>query len=168
MNTRQAGSIGPLAQQLQQSLQSDQVDIQQLQAQLHSERAVLESDNHQPLEQLAADKAQLVARLDERHRQRMQLLQQFNYSIDPQDWPQTLEAIQAASGVPLQALWQQLAAQLQETRQLLQVNEKIVGGMQQSVARFMNILRGQTGSSQTYDARGRSEYSALNQPISSA
>ena len=168
MNQRQTSSIGPLAKQLQQSLQADQVDVKQLQALLLSERAVLESDNHQPIEQLAADKAQLVAQLDERNRLRLQALQQFNYSTDPEDWTGTLESIQAASGIPLLAPWQLLAAQLQETRALLQVNEKIVGGMQQSVARFMNILRGQTGASQTYDASGRTEYGALNQPISSA
>ncbi len=168
MNQRQTSSIGPLARQLQQSLQADQVDVKQLQALLLSERAVLESDDHQPIEQLAIEKAELVAKIDERNRQRLQSLQQHNYSTDPADWQQTLESIQSASSVPLLAAWQILAGQLQETRSLLQVNEKIVGSMQQSVSRFMNILRGQTGASQTYDASGRTEYSALNQPISSA
>ena len=168
MNPRQSSSIGPLANQLQQSLQADQVDVKQLKSLLLAERSVLESDDHQPIEQFAEDKAALVTRIDQRNRQRLQSLQQCNYSTDPADWTSTLESIQSASGVPLLAAWQQLAAQLQETRALLQVNEKIVGGMQQSVARFMNILRGQTGASQTYDASGRTEYSALNQPISSA
>ena len=64
--------------------------------------------------------------------------------------------------------WDKVEQQLRECSELLQINEKIIGNMRQGVNQFLNLLRGQTGSGQTYGATGKAEIFSDNPTITSA
>ena len=52
---------------------------------------------------------------------------------------QTIEKLDEATDLPLLNLWKKMQTQLKDCQQLLMINERILGGLQQGVERFMTL-----------------------------
>ncbi|MBT8148620.1 MAG: flagellar protein FlgN [Gammaproteobacteria bacterium] len=158
-----------IAQQVLSTLIEDKNDLQAMVSVLKQERAVLEQRQHRALEQFAEQKIALAAKLEARHKARAALLpNSMANASDSQSWRASIEALEMQSAVTLLPSWNEVEALLRESRELLQINEKIVGNLQNNVNRFINALRGETASGQTYTAAGKAESYSSKQPIISA
>ena len=160
-----AQQLRELATRLLQSFMHDQQDIAALEKCLDAEKQAFEQNNHELINRHTEEKTGLVRSMDERTRQRATWLAQVGFTAQPEHWLATLQSLENSTSIQLLASWEQLSASLQQCQDKMLVNEKILSGMQRSVARFLNILRGQTSASQTYDASGKAQQYADNRPI---
>mgnify|MGYP001424301903 CR=1 FL=1 len=87
---------------------------------------------------------------------------------DAKSWREAMQHLEQNSGLAMIGTWDKVEQQLRECSELLQINEKIIGNMRQGVNQFLNLLRGQTASGQTYGATGKAEVFADNPTITSA
>jgi flagellar biosynthesis/type III secretory pathway chaperone len=87
---------------------------------------------------------------------------------DAKSWRDAMQHLEQSSGLAMIGAWDKVEQQLRECSELLQINEKIIGNMRQGVNQFLNLLRGQTGSGQTYGATGKAEIFSDNPTITSA
>lgn len=161
-------TLAKLANEIFQSLGADKIDLAQLRTLLTEERGALEQREHDAITEYAEQKAVIVKRMEKRNQLRQTLLQRNQLAATAERWQDTIAKLDAVSPVRLLPLWLEIESELQECQKLLAINEKIIGGMKQSVDRFMNILRGQTGSGQTYTATGKAESFTTTKPITSA
>ena len=158
-----------LAQQVLRTLIDDKSDLQAMVKLLREERTVLEQREHGALEQYAEQKIALAAKLETRHKARESLLPHSGATAaNNQSWRASIETLEKKSSVTLLPSWEEVETLLRESQELLQINEKIVGSMQNNVSRFMSALRGETGSGQTYTAAGKAQTYSDKQPIISA
>jgi flagellar biosynthesis/type III secretory pathway chaperone len=161
-------TLSQLGAQLRTSLNQDTHDVDALHTCLDEERRALEGNLHDALPTIAKRKATLVDSLNQRQQQRAGLLKAAGYSDRPEQWEATLAHIDQAVQAGLAEQWSRLAVQLTTCRRQLLVNEQILAGMRRSVGRFLNILRGQTGAGQTYDAKGVARRFGDDRPITKA
>lgn len=163
-----SGAHASLSHEIYQSLGADKSDLDNLNLLLAAERVALEAREHQAINDFAEQKAVIVKRMEQRNELRTTLLRRHHLASNAESWKQTINKLDESTSIKLMPLWLEIEAQLEDCRQKLMINERIVGGMKQSVDRFMNILRGQTGSGQTYNATGRAENFSSNKPFTSA
>ena len=156
-----------LAAEVLHSLQADTRDLQSLSLLLLEERHALEQNEQQQISQIAEKKSRLVEQMEQRHQQRIIQLnkQQIN---DRGDWKTTLQRLESHSQLPLLAQWCEMEKQLLHCREELIVNQRIIDSMQRCTAHFINLLKGQTGFGQTYNAQGATENISSQTPISRA
>jgi len=171
-NSRLNNSLLPdtkaLAQHFLRSLQQDKTDLAALDKCLTEERKVLESSDHNKLPTYTEQKATLTNQLEQRYTERLKSLKPEMTPTNPEGWHKLLQQLQDDSKLPLVALWSEVEQQLKDCQQLLLINEKIVAGLQNNVSQLMNVLRGVTGSGQTYSAKGKAQIFSDNQSITSA
>ena len=162
-----------LANEIYQSLGADKTDIDNLNALLAKERATLErsgkeSADHKVIVEYAGQKATIVKRMDKRNELRSTLLARHNLASNTEGWKETIKQLDAISPLTVIPMWEEIETQLKDCQTKLMINEKIIGGMKQGVDRFINILRGETGSGQTYNATGKAENFSNSKPFTSA
>ena len=138
-----------------QSLNEDKVDLQTMLELLKQERSALEQRDHQAVQTLSEQKGPVVERLEQRNTARQARLLPHQPAPDAASWRQAIESLESSSGLPLLGVWNDVESALHDCRTSLQINEKIVGGMQNSVNQFLNTLRGEIGAGQTYSASGK-------------
>ena len=161
-------ALNLLAGEIYQSLGADQADLDSLSTILTAERAALESRENKVITECAEQKIVIVKRMEKRNELRTTLLRRNQLSTEADRWKDTIIKLDAISNIQLLPLWEIIEQQLADCQKMLMINEKILGGMQQSVDRFMNILRGETGTGQTYNATGKAENFSNSKPITSA
>ena len=162
-----AGVLTPLAKEVVQSLNADKLDLAVLSHLLTDERSALEQRDNTQINALAERKSGIVSRMEQRNNGRVALLNPHQLSTEPEHWVATLATLEQASNLSIQPLWNEVKTELTECREKLLINEKIIGGMQHSISRFLNILRGQTGIAQTYNASGKAQNYGATQKITS-
>lgn len=145
------------------ALQQDIAHSEKLLAVLLSERQALETREYGDLENLIAQKKTWVERLESNAAQRQHWLSQRGLSDD----------FAALNAVKQQApevatRWETAAAAWRECQTANQVNEQICRRTRLVVERVLDILRGQTAASATYDAKGYSQRAQSGQIISNA
>jgi len=165
---RPVAQLQSLANNIQQTFGQDKLDVAKLIDCLSSERSAFEKNDHERIRSLADLKSGLVQTLDDRQQQRVQWLQEANYAVDSGDWENILLSLQSDTSTQLLESWQELAVELQRCQEMLLINERILQGMQNSIGRFLNILRGQIGNGQTYDASGKAQQISDYRPITKA
>ncbi|MGB2272595.1 MAG: flagella synthesis protein FlgN [Pseudomonadales bacterium] len=161
-------ALNLLAGEIYQSLGADQADLNSLSTLLTAERAALESRENKVIAECAEEKIVIVKRMEKRNELRTTLLRRNQLSTEADRWKDTIIKLDAMSHIQLLPLWESIEQQLSACQEMLLINERIIGGMQQSVDRFMNILRGETGTGQTYNATGKAENFSNSKPITSA
>ena len=161
-------ALNLLAGEIYQSLGADQSDLNSLTTLLTSERVALEARDNKIITECAEQKIVIVKRMEKRNELRTTLLRRNQLSTEADRWKDTIIKLDTISNVQLLPLWETIEKQLADCQEMLMINERILGGMQQSVDRFMNILRGETGTGQTYNATGKAENFSNSKPITSA
>ena len=161
-------ALNLLAGEIYQSLGADQSDLNNLTTLLTSERTALEARDNKTITECAEQKIVIVKRMEKRNELRTTLLRRNQLSTEADRWKDTIIKLDTISNVQLLPLWETIEKQLADCQEMLMINERILGGMQQSVDRFMNILRGETGTGQTYNATGKAENFSNSKPITSA
>lgn len=161
-------TLAKLSNEVFQSLGADRADLDLLSVLLGNEKNALEQREHEAINEYAEQKAVIVKRMEKRNELRQTLLKRNQLASDVDSWQTTIANLDAVSPVKLLPLWQEIETKLKACQRQLAINEKIIGGMKQSVDRFINILRGQTGSGQTYNATGKAENFSTTKPITSA
>jgi flagellar biosynthesis/type III secretory pathway chaperone len=149
-------ALNLLAGEIYQSLGADQSDLNSLTTLLTSERVALEARDNKIITECAEQKIVIVKRMEKRNELRTTLLRRNQLSTEADRWKDTIIKLDTISNVQLLPLWETIEKQLADCQEMLMINERILGGMQQSVDRFMNILRGETGTGQTYKCNGQS------------
>ena len=161
-------ALNLLAGEIYQSLGADQSDLDSLSTILATERTALENRDNTIIAECAEQKIVIVKRMEKRNELRTTLLRRNQLLTDADRWKDTIIKLDAISQFQLLPLWEIIEQKLADCQDMLMINEKILGGMQQSVDRFMNILRGETGTGQTYNATGKAESFSNSKPITSA
>lgn len=146
-----------LANEIYQSLGADQADLQQLTEWLNKEKLALEQQDHASINDFAKQKDILVRRLEQRSQLRITVLERHDYYPQQGKWLTTIEALNQHTPSDLLGMWLNLEEQLKACQRVLLLNETIITGLKQNVDRFMNILHGQTSTTQTYNALGQTE-----------
>jgi len=162
------GNSSMVAHHLRRSLNDDSQDLTSMLDLLTNERKALESNQPSQLKELTQQKNIITERMEQRHRERITVLETNNFSQQEQSWRPAIKQIELASGLPLIGLWNNVEAQLSQCAELLAINEKIIANMRQNVNQLMNSLRGQVGSGQTYNAEGKAKTFADSKPFASA
>lgn len=162
-----AGVLTPLAKEIVQSLNADKLDLAVLSQLLTDERSALEQRDNKKITAFAERKSGIVNKMEQRNNGRVALLSPHQLSTEPELWPATLTTLEEASQLSIHPLWNEVKIELTQCREKLLINEKIIGGMQHSISRFLNILRGQTGIAQTYNASGKAQNYGATQKITS-
>ena len=157
-----------IANEIYQSLGADQADIQSLTNLLEKEKIALESQDSQAITSFAEEKNIIVLRMEKRSILRNEVLKRHQLEHDDTNWIKTIEKLDEATDLPLLNLWKKMQTQLKDCQQLLMINERILGGLQQGVERFMTLLKNSAGSVQTYNASGKTEDFLSKKPISKA
>lgn len=163
-----AGNSSMVAHHLLRSLNDDSQDLTSMLDLLTNERKALEINQPSQLKELTQQKNIITERMELRHRERVSMLENNNFSQQEQSWRPAIKQIELASGLPLIGLWNSVETQLKQCAELLAVNEKIIANMRQNVNQLMNSLRGQVGSGQTYNAEGKAKTFADSKPFASA
>lgn len=145
------------------ALQQDIAHSEQLLDVLQSERKALETRDYGDLENLIAHKKTQVDLLEANAIRRQQWLSQHGLTDD----------FAALAAVKKQApevaeRWETAAAAWRECQTANQVNEQICRRTRIVVERVLDILRGQTAASATYDAKGYSQRTQNGRTISNA
>lgn len=157
-----------IANEIYQSLGADQADIQALTSLLGKEKIALESQDSQAISAFAEEKNIIVLRMEKRSILRNEVLKRHQLEHDETNWIKTIEKLDDATDLPLLNLWKNMQTQLRDCQQLLMINERILGGLQQGVERFMTLLKNSAGTTQTYNASGKTEDFLSRKPISKA
>lgn len=145
------------------ALQQDIAHSEKLLAALLSERTALEAREYSDLENLIAQKKTCVERLEANANQRQHWLSQHGLTDDFT----ALNAVkQQAPDVAVR--WEAAAAAWRECQTASQINEQICRRTRLVVERVLDILRGQTAASATYNAKGYSQRTQGGQTISNA
>lgn len=142
----------PSPEILRTMLAQDTAAIEQLTQLLTTERDCLQAREHEQLPELIEAKDQLLAQLDAHSRQRQQWLTHANLSCDQHGWMELLH--RRADTRALIEPWQTLVEQFAACQELNEVNGKIIGRSRQTLGQLLNIVRGQTGGPQLYNADG--------------
>lgn len=145
------------------ALQQDITHSEQLLAVLMQERQALESREYNGLENLIAQKKNLVEQLENNAAQRKRWLSQHGMADD-------FTALNAANteAPDVATRWETAAIVWRDCQTANQVNEQICRRTRLVVENVLNILRGQNAPSATYDAKGYSHRSQDGRTISNA
>lgn len=145
-----------VAIKLQHSFNQDMGDISTLSDLLDQERSALEKRDQGLIQQTGKNIALLTQTLQKRDSERRRLLG-INKINDPtpEDWINLLENTEKQSGLPLIGFWRDLEKQLKHCNTKLQINQKIVSQLQNSVNTFLNSLSQNQDQADTYSALGK-------------
>lgn len=162
------GNATAIAHDLLRSFNEDRIDLQHMLDCLQKERKALEERDHKTLETFATQKTELSKKLEARNAQREKRLGEHNFDTNTKSWRPMISKLETQSGLPVLSAWNDIEALLRECRDLLKINEKVVGNMQNNVNQFLNALRGETGAGQTYSASGKANIYSEHQSITNA
>ena len=159
--TLSASEAVALAEYLKTSLELDLQDLGQLSELLIEEKKNLEQSSYDALENITHKKLDITQSLERRSVQRnKQLNSQGLGSEDSKSWLETIEQVEASSGLRLWSVWRSVEKELKSCDRLLKVNEKIAAAIHHSANRFLGLIKEETNKLDIgYNATGSSETS---------
>lgn len=119
---------------------------------LQKEKACLSGSDAKALERLTQEKNAVLGEIRERAKQKIRLLVAMGFRPDS---GQPSRFILSAGLTELHALWKQADTMLQQCHVLNENNGRIIGHLQQRLARLTDIFRGASGQQKLYGAQGQ-------------
>jgi flagellar biosynthesis/type III secretory pathway chaperone len=118
---------------------------------LYKEREALTGNDPDIVRQIATDKQETARQLEYFSRQRNEALARQGFGVDTDALD---NAIEASQDTGLKALRDKLLVVLEQCKKQNQINGSILDGSQRGIRKALDILRGQTGSTETYNKVG--------------
>lgn len=138
--------------ELKELLSQDVQQLGRLQELLQNEKACLSASDVRALQDLTAEKNQVLEQVRARAKQKIHHLVAMGYKPD-QGAPSRF--IQSAGLTDLFDLWQQADAQMRECQALNQHNGRVMGHLQKRLSRLTDIFRGAAGQQKLYGQQGQ-------------
>ena len=157
-NTNTPNRIPALCAQLKLLLEKDLTDISNLRATLKEETNALKERDSEKINHLAKNKGTLVKQIEDRARAKVKLITASGAKIEA---GKVKHGIDALGDSELSNLWSESLLQLDECKQLNQVNGLVIERSRARNQRIMDLVRGQhtkpklygnTGSEQAYSS----------------
>lgn len=158
-NNTQSGGANPAANSplktnIDQLLSLDLQHSTRLENVLREERLTLQQRDQQQLSALVEEKEQLLSKLDQSAKLRSQWLQQLGLKASADDWEKLVLKQQDPS---LTDRFQALNDSIKNCRELNEVNGRLIGRSQQTLAKLLNIMRGTQATPQLYGSDGSTQ-----------
>ncbi len=144
--------MSPFVQQLTTLLQADQADISRLEKLLTEERSALSSRDTVSINRTTEDKKNLIQAIDQRAKQKAQLLAQSGLGIRP---GQVEEGLKKLNDAALITLWQETRSALERCKENNLNNGLLISRFLQRTNKLMSIIRGQGKSPSLYGQQGK-------------
>lgn len=138
-------------------LQQIKQQLQGLQQALQQEQSALREQNLDPLPQLAQQKEQYTARINQLEAQRGELLQGAGYESDPQQMETFLSRLDRNARRQGQQLWDEIMELASSCERQNKVNGVVVSHQQRRAQTLIAMLRNEAGGSDVYAADGNKE-----------
>jgi len=140
-------------EQLTALLESDLIELDQLELVLGQEKSSLQQRDRIALDKITVQKQQIIQSVEKRAKQKAALLANSSLKIRP---GQVREKLTSLNNPNLLAVWDRAAVKLETCKQRNQVNGAIISHSLMRTNRLMNILRGQTSlPATTYGQSGK-------------
>lgn len=149
-----AAAKSPLKTNIDQLLSLDLQHSTRLENVLREERLTLQQRDQQQLSALVEEKEQLLGKLDQSAKLRSQWLQQLGLKASADDWENLVLKQQDPS---LTVRFQALNDSIKNCRELNEVNGRLIGRSQQTLAKLLNIMRGTQATPQLYGSDGSTQ-----------
>jgi flagella synthesis protein FlgN len=160
-NTKAGGANSaqnsPLKTNIDQLLSLDLQHSTRLESVLREERLTLQQRDQKQLSALVEEKEQLLGKLDQSAKLRSQWLQQLGLKASADDWEKLVLKQQDPS---LTDRYQALNDSVKNCRELNEVNGRLIGRSQQTLAKLLNIMRGTQATPQLYGSNGSTQNSS--------
>ncbi len=151
---------------VEQMLAADQNSADQLITLLSEEKKLLQARDHQPLALLIVEKDKYLESLSAHANERSAVLQSLGLSADNKGWNELLANSKELT--PITPLWEKLQTSIQECKRLNEINGKLMGRSQQTLKHLLNLVRGQTGTTELYNAKGGASNSGFSNTVAKA
>jgi flagellar biosynthesis protein FlgN len=139
-------------QLLRDMLAQDSAAVTQLKSLLLSERTLLEERKLAGMQDIVAQKDQLLGNLAFTAKQRAQLLRTLGLSTDLVGWITFLERDAATRALIPE--WQLLTEQFVECQEANEVNGRMINRSKQTLTQLLNLIRGQVAAPSLYTQKG--------------
>lgn len=136
-----------------------------LQETLQTEYRALSDNDRQGIEQAARDKSRLTALLDDLEQERVSLLREAGLDLDRSGVMAYLSRHQQREANPVATLWQEIEQLSRECEQQNRINGIIIEHNRKRTETALNILQGQTGTTELYSSSGNTVSSSSRQSI---
>lgn len=144
----------PLQTNINQLITLDLQHSTRLEEVLREERLTLQKRDQQRLSDLIEEKERLLSKLDQSAKLRVQWLQQLGLLASAEAW-ETL--VRQQQDPALTERYKALNDSVKNCRELNEVNGRLIGRSQQTLAKLLNIMRGTQASPQLYGSDGSTQ-----------
>ena len=159
-NTDITNRIPALCSQLKLLLEKDMSDLANLKKTLGDESIALKERNSEKIAQLAKLKSSLVKQLEDRARAKVKLINASGAKIQA---GKVKSGIDALGDAELSQLWSDSLTQLDECKQLNQINGLVIERSRTRNQKIMDMVRGQHTKPKLYGNRGGEQaYASAN------
>jgi flagella synthesis protein FlgN len=145
---------------LREMLAQDSAAVKQLQSLLIRERELLEQRQLEGMQEIVAQKDQLLETLGFNAKQREQLLRAAGLETTLAGWEKLL--LRHPSTLSLIPGWQVLTAEFIECQKANEINGRMINRSKQTLTHLLNLIRGQVAAPSLYTQKG----STTNQSMS--
>lgn len=145
-----------LALQLRALLSELTQQLSRLHDLLQQENQVLAKGELDSVSELARQKELTTTAIEQCEQQRRKLLDQYQLGYDANSMAQLSRHLPRELVRELASVWQRIAAQGQQCKELNEINGIVLAHQQRRAITTLRILRGQTTHAELYSARGNS------------
>ena len=146
-NTNTPNRIPALCTQLKLLLEKDLTDISNLRATLKEEANALKERDSEKINHLARNKGTLVKQIEDRARAKVKLITASGAQIEA---GKVKSGIEALGDPELANLWNESLAQLDDCKQLNQINGLVIERSRARNQKIMDLVRGQHAKPKLY------------------
>ncbi len=139
-------------QLLRDMLAQDSAAVSQLKSLLLNERELLEQRKLAGMQDIVAQKDQLLGNLAFTAKQRAQLLRTLGLSTDLAGWISFLERDPTTRALVPE--WQRLTEHFVECQEANEVNGRMINRSKQTLTQLLNLIRGQVAAPSLYTQKG--------------
>lgn len=150
---------------LVECLQKDEKELKHLETALRKEREALQNRDLKLLEDVIKVKTSLLTSLEQRAKQKMQILIALGYTPNRMTIDEFLIDLK---NQPLIRIWEYIRKKLRDCQSSNAVNGKVVSHSQMRVNKMMQIVRGQNSQASLYTASGKERSTPGTYRIASA
>lgn len=144
--------MSAFSENLYSLLKTDLADIEQLQKALASERTAISSRSVTDIKRITEQKQLLLQSLDQRAKQKAQLIAQSGLGIRP---GQVEASISKLNDEKLIALWRKTRSALEACKEKNKTNGLMISRSLQRTNKLMSIIRGQAKAPKLYGHQGK-------------
>ena len=143
--------------QIQHVLAELHTQLTQLQELLKQEHSALNDNDTEQISQLALNKQKLTADINNNETRRCSLFASLNLEPDSLGMAQLVKQLARPQVRDLAKLWQGILQVGQDCQTQNQINGIVLAHQQRRAMHLLQLLRGQTGQTTLYSARGSKE-----------